>query len=297
MGVPPDRIRGTPPPPDGCSRYTAGVRYASCLRSRRIKDFLIICLTMDSMQTLTLSVNRPLTGHYSVHSAVVWLLRRMSASLWPLAKCFRFQIPKLDCVSDDCEQLWFLSRCLSLTRVSWSIYLLAKAKLQYNKTVLLRERKRHTARRVVSTPSVVLTGYPPPRPDLAQGCTLLGGTLLSWPGGYPTWVNPRQGIPPSWPGKVPPPLSWTWLGTPPMCLPHGILGNVAKHYGIWVPPPSWTWLGTPPRVCPMAFWVMLQSIMGYGYPPSPTAGPGWVPPPRVWPMAFWVMLQSIMGYG
>ena len=23
---------------------------------------------------------------------------------------------------------------------------------------------------------------------------------------------------------------------PPKCLPHGILGNVAKHYGIWVPP-------------------------------------------------------------
>ena len=26
------------------------------------------------------------------------------------------------------------------------------------------------------------------------------------------------------------------MGTPPRCLPHGILGNVAKHYGIWVPP-------------------------------------------------------------
>ena len=26
-------------------------------------------------------------------------------------------------------------------------------------------------------------------------------------------------------------------GYPPRCLPHGILGNVAKHYGIWVPPP------------------------------------------------------------
>ena len=25
-------------------------------------------------------------------------------------------------------------------------------------------------------------------------------------------------------------------GYPPQCLPHGILGNVAKHYGIWVPP-------------------------------------------------------------
>ena len=27
------------------------------------------------------------------------------------------------------------------------------------------------------------------------------------------------------------------MGTPPpRCLPHGILGNVAKHYGIWYPP-------------------------------------------------------------
>ena len=33
---------------------------------------------------------------------------------------------------------------------------------QNNKKVLLREGKRHTARRVVSTPSVVLPGYPPP---------------------------------------------------------------------------------------------------------------------------------------
>ena len=51
-------------------------------------------------------------------------------------------------------------------------------KLQHtqNKKVLLRERKRHTARRVVSTPSVVLTGYPPP-------------------------------------SRYPP--SWTWQGTPP----------------------------------------------------------------------------------
>ena len=74
------------------------------------------------------------------------------------------------------------------------------------KKVLLRERKRHTACRVVNTPSVVLTGYP-----LA---------------GYP-------------PGRVPP-------------------SRVS---------PGWTWPGTPLGVCPMEFWVMLQSIMGYGYPP------------------------------
>ena len=43
-----------------------------------------------------------------------------------------------------------------------------KKTLKKNKKVLLRECKRHTARRVVSTPSVVLTGYPP---------------LLTWQGG------------------------------------------------------------------------------------------------------------------
>ena len=111
-----------------------------------------------------------------------------------------------------------------------------------NKKVLLRERKRHTACRVASTPYVVLPGYPPP-----------------------ARVPPRPGYPPSQ-GTPPPgyPPGWTWQGTPqldlagyPPCqgtpppgypprldlagyppwLPHGILGNVAKHYGIWVPPP------------------------------------------------------------
>ena len=58
------------------------------------------------------------------------------------------------------------------------------------------------------------------------------GTPLA---GYP----PRQGTPRA--GYLP---GWTWQGTPP----------------------SWTWQGTPPD-CPMAFWEMLQIIMGYGYPP------------------------------
>ena len=110
-----------------------------------------------------------------------------------------------------------------------------------NKKVLLRERKRHTARRVVSPPSVVLTGYPP--------------HLTGYPpGGVPDWVPPRGGtwtplgVPPRGgtrtpqgvPDRVPPrggtrpPRGGT--RTPP--LPHGILGNVAKHYGIWVPPPG-----------------------------------------------------------
>ena len=95
-----------------------------------------------------------------------------------------------------------------------------------NKKVLLRERKRHTARRVASNPYVVLTGYPP-----SQGTP-------PWPGYPPGQGTPPPGYPPSQgtpPARVPP-----WLdlaGYPPPWLPHGILGNVAKHYGIWVPPP------------------------------------------------------------
>ena len=100
--------------------------------------------------------------------------------------------------------------------------------LSHNKKVLLRERKRHTARRVASTPYVVLTWVPP-----CQGTPPAGyPPILTWSGGYLTWVPPgrvppHQGIPPGGPGRVPP----------------------------------------PPGGCPMAFWEMLQSIMGYGYPP------------------------------
>ena len=89
------------------------------------------------------------------------------------------------------------------------------------------------------------------------------------PSRVPPWQGtPRQGtpwqdtppcrVPPSRVphGRVPPSRvpHGRGQGTPPRCLPHGILGNVANQ-------------GTPPGVCPMAFWVMLQSIMGYGYPP------------------------------
>ena len=143
--------------------------------------------------------------------------------------------------------------------------------IPFNKKVLLRERKRHTTCRVVNTHSVVLTGYP--LPDLAGGVPYLGTPWAGYlpPPGYP----PGQGTPP--PGYPPPPRldlagyppTWTWQGTPlppgpgrvpPSCpwhsgkcckalwdmgtpsppqLPRGILGNVAKHYGIWVPP-LWT---------------------------------------------------------
>ena len=130
-----------------------------------------------------------------------------------------------------------------------------------------------------STPSVVLTGYPPsrvPPPDLAGGVPYHGypqqgtpwagyppagyphsdlarggGTLPGYPPrhGTPQAEYPQTGVPPrkstpqqGTPGRVPP--SWTWHGTPQLDL-----------------------AGYPLGVCPMEFWVMLQSIVGYGYLP------------------------------
>ena len=64
------------------------------------------------------------------------------------------------------------------------------------KKVLLRERKRHTARRVSSTPSAALSGYLP-RPEVP---TLTGG-YQPWLGGtYPGWGYPisGHGAIPSW---------------------------------------------------------------------------------------------------
>ena len=90
------------------------------------------------------------------------------------------------------------------------------SKLLRNKKVLLRVRKRHTARRVVITPAVVLHGYPP-----GQGTPPRQGTppLARVPPrpGYPPWTGypPGQGTPPWLDLAGYPPPSWTWQGTPP----------------------------------------------------------------------------------
>ena len=71
----------------------------------------------------------------------------------------------------------------------------SNCKFYINKKVLLRERKRHTARRVASTPYVVLTGYSPPWP----GCPPLAGPGRVPPQpGYPPWLD-LAGYPPGWP--------------------------------------------------------------------------------------------------
>ena len=110
-----------------------------------------------------------------------------------------------------------------------------------NKKVLLRERKRHTAHRVVSTPSVVLPGYPPggvpgqvpprgypdppPRGGTRPGSPPGGGARSGTPpGGYP---DPPGG----YPVRYPPGGTWTPGGYPARYPPGG---------GTRTPPP-------PPR--------------------------------------------------
>ena len=89
--------------------------------------------------------------------------------------------------------------------------------INYNKKVLLRERKRHTARRVVSTPSVVLPGPPP--------------------GGYPVRYPPGGWGTRTPPGGYPDPPGGTQSGTPPAAPWHS--GKCCK--ALWD-------MGTPPPV-------------------------------------------------
>ena len=112
-----------------------------------------------------------------------------------------------------------------------------------NKKVLLCECKRHTARRVVNTPSVVLTGYPS-HPDMAGGVPYLG-----YPQGTPGY--PWQGTP--------------WQGTPARVPPTRVPLPTRVPPRPEYPLPRLDLAGYPPTGCPMAFWEMLQSIMGYGY--------------------------------
>ena len=81
------------------------------------------------------------------------------------------------------------------------------------------------------------------------GGTLLGGTLLRYPPARSGWGVPYWGIP--------------YLGTPCRVPPQGTPGQGTP----WQGTPQLDLAGYPPGVCPMAFWEMLQSIMGYGYPP------------------------------
>ena len=80
----------------------------------------------------------------------------------------------------------------------------------------------------------------------------------------PNWVPPWQGIPLA---RVPPPDRVPpQTGYPPSRVPPQ-QGTPPSRVSPWpgYPPPAGP--GRVPPGCPMAFWEMLQSIMGYGYSP------------------------------
>ena len=145
------------------------------------------------------NTRQPISSAWSLYIKINHYLNfdveRTFGDIWVVARycCILFIISSLYCLNTS----FLISFSKNLKQIAEQV------NLQLNKKVLLRERKRHTARRVVSTPSVVLTGYPP-------------GRVPPPPAGYPPQLD--------------------LAGYPPRCLPHGILGNVAKHYGIWVPP-------------------------------------------------------------
>ena len=111
----------------------------------------------------------------------------------------------------------------------------AVAKWNFNKKVLLRERKRHTARCVVSTHSVVLTWLTPPG--------WLTPPQLDWP----PWLTdpptpPQLDWPPPFRLDWPDPSRLDWPDPPPAGLTWPL-----PQLDWPDPPPSWTDL-TPPQV-------------------------------------------------
>ena len=118
-----------------------------------------------------------------------------------------------------------------------------------NKKVLLRERKRHTARRVASarydgggggTPSQVQRGYPVPGPGReVPHPRSREGTLSQLRGGTPSRPGWGEGVPPSiqtWDGVIPPWPDLGW-GTPPPARPRMGYPHLPQDLGRVPPPP------------------------------------------------------------
>ena len=109
---------------------------------------------------------------------------------------------------------WMLINCEFILqnnfnrKVILQLYTVQSTYLNYKK-VLLRERKRHTTRRVLSTHSVVLSWLTPP-PQLADPLPPAGLTHPpSWTD--PPWLDwpPRLADPPPWLDWHPPPAGLT----------------------------------------------------------------------------------------
>ena len=129
----------------------------------------------------------------------------------------------------QCSLLYHCANCTRLVNLRLSRFLCSHALLILNKKVLVRERKRHTARRVAS-PWPRRGGYLPwdnPHPDLAREVPTLAGGYLPW-GNPPS--RPGQGVPtlargtycgqplPSPQGRYP--RVWTDKHTETITFPH-----------------------------------------------------------------------------
>ena len=116
-----------------------------------------------------------------------------------------------------------------------------------------------------SPPAWMQEAYCPPCIEYSLCCPTWVPPL-SWPGGgtMPGGV-PDQGTPPAgYPLAGYPPAGYPLAG-----YPSPRQGTPPAGYPPSRVPPRLDLAGYPPGVCPMAFWEMLQSIMGYGYPPPP----------------------------
>ena len=101
-------------------------------------------------------------------------------------------------------------------------------KLNFNKTVLLHERKKHTSRRVASTRSTVLS----------EG---VGGGGEGTPGqGYPSHLGLVTGVPHR--NDIGPvELLWDGDGNPHPCLGLGYPPGKGPGTSHWGTPPERTW--------------------------------------------------------
>ena len=157
---------------------------------------------------------------------------------------------------------------------------------------IFRNVKENDRLRQESPPAWTQEAYRPPCSEYSFCCPTWvpprGGTRTP-PGGVPSQVPPRggtqtpqggtqSGTPPGgkgyWsgtpPGGYPDPLGGTQSGTPPggypvRYPPWGGYPDPPGGYPVRYPPGGVP--GQVPPHCLMAFWEMLQSIMGYGYPP------------------------------
>ena len=151
-----------------------------------------------------------------------------------------------------------------------------------NKKVLLRQRKRHTVRRVAST-RYAGGGVPHPAMTGVPHRVMVGGTPSNNEGGYPRYLAGRiPWVPPTiqtWPWGYPRYPIQTWYGVPPTIRP-GMGYPLPSELGWGTPSPSdlgWenppphhqTWDGLPP----------LPSDLRWGTPPPSDLGQGTPSPP------------------